>query len=213
MAHLIEPIRNSNFPEAIAVLEKSHALIVQAVKSAQLSMTGDDSILGGQYKRLEIPLPYGEAQVGKSSEKFVEIINILATAERTISALVWLSNKYPNALVRECHPSTSDETTGSDIVLIARDNSVLVRCEVTDVVSSNAAQNGKEKKDLKNLGCATRVPDDGVARFIATSEEFAQALSSPKRKWSAMHYRYKRHDIGLSDNTMMLEIQAARPGL
>lgn len=83
---------------------------------------------------------------------------------------------------------------------------VIARCEVTDVISSNPGQNGKEKKDLRNLGCAEYVPNDLVARYIATSREFANALTSVKRKWHKMHYRYVTHETELNDQTVLLEI-------
>ena len=76
------------------------------------------------------------------------------------------------------------------------------------MISSNAAQNGKEKKDLKNLGCSHEVPDDMITRYIATSTEFSNALSSPKRKWKNLHYKYIKHHTNLSDNTVLLEITA-----
>ena len=120
-------------------------------------------------KRLEIDVPFGEGLVGKSEEKYVEVINILATAERTVSALKWLGNEFPGSLVQECHASTSDGKEGNDIVLVNLEGAVSVRCEVCDVVASKAGQNGKEKKDLKNLGCTLSVPDDNIRRFIATS--------------------------------------------
>ena len=85
---------------------------------------------------------------------------------------------------------------------------VHVRCEVTDVAGSFAHQNGKERRDLKNLGCADAVPQGAVRRFICTSERFANALSAPGRKWKSCHYRYKVHSMGIEDSAM-LEILAA----
>lgn len=87
---------------------------------------------------------------------------------------------------------------------------VKVRCEVCDVASSNAGQNKKEKNDLKILGCAEIVPVDGVDRFTATSSEFAAALTSPKRKWSMLHYRYDPIHTGSPQKTVMLKLMSAK---
>ena len=59
-----------------------------------------------------------------------------------------MAEKHPECIVRECHSSTSDSSDGNDIVLMDHSRNIVVRCEVTDVISSDAAQNGKEKKDI-----------------------------------------------------------------
>ncbi|WP_444935855.1 hypothetical protein ACJJIW_17180 [Microbulbifer sp. JMSA004] len=210
MAHLIETIRNSSLGEAILELERTHELIVYAAISAQNEIGSKINTWGSDLKRLEVVLPQGQLLLGKSTEKLVELINILATTERTISALKWFETLYPNAFLRECHSSTSDDTGGNDIVLIEpKSEKVIVRCEVTDVTSSNPGQNGKEKKDLKNLGCSYALPSDGVDRYIATSLEFSNALKSEKRKWKSLHYRYFAHETKCSNQTVMLEIVSA----
>lgn len=210
MAHLIETIVDKPIGDAIESLRQAHDLIVEQAIQAQKKIGIKDGSWGLEFKRLDVALPKGESLVGKGSERFVEIINILATTERTISALVWLSIEFPNAVVSECHASTSSDHEGNDIVLVEEvSRRVMVRCEVTDVISSRAGQNGKEKKDIQSLGCASSVPDDGVVRYIATSFEFSQALASKSRKWGNMHYRYIPHDIECSDQTVMLEVVKA----
>lgn len=210
MAHLIEAIYQSTVVGAIEVLKASHALIVERVIASPSEVDKDSKFWGVELKRLNVALPIGEFLIGKDSEKFVEIINILATTERTISALEWFSIKYPDAFLGECHASTSDNAEGSDIILIDPvTNDVLVRCEVTDIASDKPGQNGKEKKDLKNLGCGETVPSDGVTRYIATSQEFAGALTSKKRAWSSKHYRYIRHETTHCNQTALLEITSA----
>ena len=210
MAHLIETVKNVTIEEGVELLERTHALIVERAIQAQRNIGIEKETWGAELKRLEVTLPVGSVLVGKETEKFVEVINMLATTERTIESLTWLAKEYPGARLRECHASTSDEPGGNDIVLVEKEtNTVIVRCEVTDVISISAAQNGKEKKDLKNLGCAQSVPEDGVKRFIATSEEFSRALSSTKRKWKQLHYRYLKHQTGSKGNTVMLEVVSA----
>ena len=208
MAHLIETIYETSIPTAINALENTHALIVERAIATQKDIGTNITMWGTQLKRLEVSLPFGKMLIGKSSEKLVEIINILATTERTISALKWLSKTHPESILRECHASTSDDVGGNDIVLTDNSKNIIVRCEVTDVISSNAGQNGKEKKDIKNLGCSHEVPHDSVTRYIATSTEFSDALSSPKRKWKNLHYKYNKHYTNLPDNTVLLEITA-----
>ena len=207
MPHLIETIGNCSITHAAVQLKASHQLIVESTIQAQLSLSSCPDQWGSQLKRMEITLPEGQAKIGKRSEKFTEIINILATTERTIAALNWFASTYPESHVRECHASTSDFTEGNDIVLIDNSDSIVVRCEVTDVISSSAGQNGKEKKDLKNLGCSALVPDDGIDRYIATSPEFAAALSSPSRKWASYHYLYERHKTNAQDQTTLLLVK------
>ncbi len=206
MAHIIETIYRTSIVDTIVVLEQTHQLIVDCAVSSQKKISNETISWGINTKRLEVSLPYGELQIGKSNEKFVEIINILATTERTISALKWLAQNFPRAIVQECHPSTSDNPDGNDIVLIDHQDNILARCEVCDVASSNASQNKKETKDLKNLGCENSTPNDLVRRFIATSKEFALALSSPKRKWDNKHYKYITHLTKDIDQTILLEI-------
>lgn len=211
MAHLIETIYEASLKDAYSELERAHSIIVSRAIEAQVGIGKKSQSWGVELKRLEVSLPLCESLIGKPSEKFVEIVNILATTERTLSALRWLETQYPNSFVRECHASTSDDIGGNDIVLVdSRSGEIVVRCEVTDVTSSNPGQNGKEKKDLKNLSCDIQIPDDSVKRYIATSFEFSNALSSERRNWSNMHYRYVRHSTEYDDQTVLLEIVNAQ---
>ena len=208
MAHLIETIYGVSVGEAISLLETTHNSIVSCVINDQSKLSTETRSWGVIMKRLEIDLLVGEGLVGKSSEKYVEVINILATVERTIASLKWFDNKFAGLIVQECHASTSDNDDGNDIVLVTSIGDIAVRCEVCDVVSSKAGQNKKEKKDINNLGCAEGVPEDNVRRFIATSSEFASALVSEKRKWKDLPYRYKWNESGVPDGTVLLEIIA-----
>ncbi len=208
MAHVIETIQDLSPNAALKLLRVTHAFIAARATAAQGAINTDIDHWGMAAKRMSVDLRGGPDLVGKPAEKFVELINILATTERTIEALEWLSKSYAKLIVRECHSSTSDFEGGNDIVLTDSDGTLRVRCEVCDVVSSNPGQNGKEKKDLKNLGCSEMVPNDDVDRYIATSEEFAAALTGSKRKWSNMHYRYKSIATGLPQSTVMLAVVA-----
>ena len=210
MAHIIEPIVDLPIKSALEKVREAHAFVSARVIAAHALISTDSTHWGIATKRMYVNLRGGPALIGKSAEKFVELINILATSERTIEALDWLAKHYSDLIVRECHASTSDFKDGNDIVLVNSNGAVKVRCEVCDVASSNAGQNKKEENDLKVLGCSEAVPTDGADRFIATSQEFATALASPKRKWLSKHYRYDSINTGLPQNTIMLKIMPTK---
>lgn len=209
MAHLIETITDQEIPVAIKQLKACHAEIVSAVRNAQMDQAQVNDGWGVMMKRLTVDLSECGELVGKAEEKFVEIINILATTERTIDALEFFSNVYPEGRVKECHPSTSDNETGNDIVIVDLGQNIVARCEVCDVASYKAGQNGKERKDLKSLGITSSVPLDGTKRFIATSPEVAEALLSDKRIWKNKPYRYCSYSAG---ETTMLEVLTLNDG-
>ena len=85
MSHLIQQLYNLDIPTAVEQLNEVHQLIVEAVLEAEGSLKVDPMEWGGQFKRLEIKLPSEHWLIGKEKEKFVEIINITATIERTIA--------------------------------------------------------------------------------------------------------------------------------
>lgn len=206
MPHLIEPVMQKSISSTIRDLERAHSQVVACVHKSQTEFVGTDREWGASTKRLLVNLSCCDELIGKTEEKYVEVINILATAERTIDALIFFAGLYSQAVVQECHPSTSDDADGNDIVLIDQDGSIVARCEVCDVVSAKPGQNGKERKDLKNLGVIDEVPLDGIQRFIATSPEFAAGLLSEARVWKGKLYRYVDHSTGTEFGTRMLEI-------
>lgn len=212
MPHVIEPFTNSSFADALENLRTAHRYLVSRAKAAISDTDFDDSRWGTSVKRSPVPLNVGDVPrlIGKPQEKLGEVINIAATVERLMDAIAWFAKSTENegCSILECHPSTSDETNGNDLVLIDRDGRIIVRCEVCDVASSNAGSNSKEKKDIRNLGCNEAVPQDGVARYICTASEFAIALASPKRKWNTKPYRYRRIDVGGELSTCMLLIES-----
>jgi hypothetical protein len=97
MSHLIKAIENKAIIETIKKLENTHLLIVNSLVNIKLIST-NSPFWGIELKGLEVTLPENEL-IGKPKEKFTEIINILATTERTISALRWFSKKYPESIV------------------------------------------------------------------------------------------------------------------
>ena len=68
-----------------------------------------------------------------------------------IDMLEWVVKEHPTALIRVCHPTTSNGgASGSeqDLVLEGGDGQTIL-VEVCDVVSARAASNDKERKTLK----------------------------------------------------------------
>ena len=205
MAHLIPEIRGVSLEDAIESVTQSHREIVASAREAVLELDQHESTWGIEAKRLLVKFPSDaeELGLGKEEERFAEVMNMAATIERLLDALRWFQNHrdYGSLRVRECHPTTSNDSSGNDIVLESADGIVKVRCEVCDVVSKLPK---KEAKDIKNLGCEDGVPSDGVSRYIATSPEFAQALASRARKWNQKPYRYKSICAGAGCDTKLL---------
>ena len=214
MEHLILPIRDLSYADALEMLGQALAFVVQRAQAVSVELASSRARWGIQAKREIVDLK-GTSRpklIGKNSERLIEAINMAATLERTIDALTWFSkhSAFGTCVLLECHPSTSSTHTGNDLVLGDASGNVRARCEVTDVASHSAGQNRKEKRDLKNLGCDVTFPDDGVRRFVCTSAEFASALASPKRKWTNYHYRYRTHEARI-DDTAVLEVVAPAP--
>jgi hypothetical protein len=212
MPHLIEPIRNKSFDDALTSLRTAHDFVVSCA-AIEIKKTGlNVSLWGIDSKRTEVNLQ-GDAVpalIGKEKEKLGEVINIAATVERLIAAIEWFKNQYPSYSILECHPSTSDDEAGNDLVLVNKYGEIKVRCEVCDVASTRAGANSKEQKDLCSLGCAEEVPDDGIKRYICTSREFATALTSERRAWAAKPYRYEQFSANDAADSRLLLIQSNR---
>lgn len=213
MPHIIEPFTKATFEDALQRLRNAHRFLVSRAKAAIIATNFDDSCWGSSVKRSPVMLNEGDVPelIGKTEEKLGEVINIAATVERLIDAIEWFKAQPQNEgySILECHPSTSDEIDGNDLVIIDRDCRIVIRCEVCDVASSNAGSNKKEKKDIQKLGCNELVPQDGITRYICTAPEFAGALTKPNRKWKSKPYRYQRIDTRSSSNTSMLLIRSA----
>jgi hypothetical protein len=210
MPHVVQPFTNKTFAEAINLLRAAHEFLTARAKSALQASDEDGACWGIALKRSSVDLS-GDgipSLIGKTEEKLGEVINIAATVERLIDAIKWFAEQaeFNVYTILECHPSTSDDFGGNDLVIVDSVGQPAIRCEVCDVASSNAGSNGKEKKDLSNLGCGDSVPDDGVFRYICTAPEFADALVSNARNWNAKPYRYQMTQTGSLADTRMLRI-------
>lgn len=210
MPHLIKPFANERFPDAIARLRSAHEHVVSQARRAIATSEGDATTWGISIKRhrVELDTQHESRLIGKSDEKLAEIMNISATVERLIAVIEWFASRFNDegARILECHPSTSDEDDGNDLVIVNANGDVAARCEVCDVASSNAGSNGKERKDIRNLGCDQAVPDDDVARYVCTSPEFAQALVSARRKWDKKRYRYEMIQLNDVADSCLLRV-------
>jgi hypothetical protein len=209
MAHLIRSYSSIAYADLAPQLSAAHGFLVARADQALKALTSNSSRWGTLLKRIRVDLSANGVPeaINKSSERLVEVINMAATLERLMDGLSWFAKQpaFAALTVVECHPSTSSSTAGNDLVLGVDPARILVRCEVTDVASSSAGQNGKERKDLESLGCGASVPSDGVRRFVCTSTEFARALTSSIRKWDRCHYRYAVFEVESSD-TRLLEV-------
>lgn len=211
--HLVHTLSDISLPEAVRELREAHEFLVHKAEAMFAVMPTAGPLWGIETKRMYVDLASGPrpAAVRKDRERFGEVVNMVATLERLIPALEWFDRQaiYRDLRVAECHPSTSSAKGGNDLVLSRIGGRVIVRCEVCDVASASAGQNGKEPKDLKSLGCAASVPADGVQRFICTSPEFARAITNPKRRWKQKTYRYRSIPVGDEGSTVLLEVIAA----
>src|SRR5215208_1068518 len=147
MGHLIATIRNCTINEALDELTAAHSFIAHRARAAIVNVPDASSAWGARAKRLDVELGGVDRPrlVEKTTEKFAEVVNTLATAERLIAALRWFSanGDFQTFRVRVCHPSTSSVTGENDLVLVDEHGTVRVRCEVCDVISTSAGQNGK----------------------------------------------------------------------
>jgi hypothetical protein len=208
MPHVIEPLQNISCQAAIQSLQAARLFILDRVRAAIDIAEIDIARWGIEMKRITVDLCGDQrpALIGKPNEKFSELINIVATTERLLAAIAWFCNESPGSTIQACHPSTSDDAAHNDLVLADATGQVTVRCEVCDVVSRKASTNGKEKKDLMNLGCINEVPQDGTRRYICTSPEFASALTSLKRWRTPRFYRYEEMRVGDATDSRLLFI-------
>ena len=212
MSHIIKPFKNAQFEDALLGLREAHRFLVSRAKDTITASDFDEFQWGCSVKRSRVMLGKGDVPplIGKTEEKFTEVVNIVATVERLMDVIEWFAAQLQNKghSILECHPSTSADVSGNDLVIIDRDGRIVIRCEICDVVSSNAGSNNKEKKDIRSLGCDEFVPQDGVSRYICTSPEFAAALANSKRKWGVKPYRYEPIEIIDSSSTQMLLLKS-----
>jgi hypothetical protein len=208
--HLIDTFSGLSLSETRIQLTEAHDYLVQRCVVFFDSFPAAGPIWGIQMKRLSVDLASERrpAAIGKKTERFGEVFNMVATLERLIALLSWFENRsdFSYLRVRECHPSTSSAKGSNDLVLEDANETIVVRCEVSDVASTKSDSNCKETKDIKSLGCKGGVPSDGIRRFICTSPELSVLAQSKKRKWLEKQYRYVEYRAGDYGDTVVLEL-------
>ena len=209
MNHLINPIFSRSFHTLSDDLSVAHRFLTEAATQVMSYSSASKDYWAVSMKRLKVEWDQEKAPsiVGKSSESFQEMLNILATLEHLKAAVRWFANQpeFHGCLVTECHPSTSDSGT-NDLVIGMEASPPAAICEVTDIVSSNAGQNNKEDKDLRSLGVLPDFHYEQPRRFIATSVEYATALTNPRRRWRTKSYRYVQRGDPDGSQTRILEV-------
>lgn len=133
--------------------------------------------------------------IGTDKMSVAEVQNQLATVERLLDGLSYFRVLYPAAVVGQCHPTQSsgqgESGKGNDFILCdAATGQSLVLAECNDSICRNPRGNSKEWNDLGSLGVQEGVPEDGVRRFIVTSEEWASGLLNPRRRHVRWRHRY-----------------------
>jgi hypothetical protein len=210
MAHLIEPFRDASIADVIGALSGANDFLVERARAWATAMPAPGPAWGCTTKRTDVDLagPGRPAVIGKTAERFVEVVNMIATVERLLGALQWFGSQAGAGplVVAYCHPTTSSSAGATDLALIGADGGTVALCEVCDVAAAKAAQNGKEKKALLALGCAPAPPADGVRRYICTSNEYARALAADRRSSAKWHHCYKAHPVGDAADTFLVEV-------
>ncbi len=207
MNHLVQPFGHVSMPQALERLREAHGFLVARGKLSALVSSANES-WGIDNKRHRVSLEKLDRpeDIGKESERLPELINMTATIERLIGTLDWAATQpdLRDAIVSECHPTTSDEPEANDLVLAEPANGrTLALFEVCDVASRSDG-NKKERKSLAKLGCSEAVPEDGIRRFIGVSQDFAELLLSPRRR--ARAYAYRAHAANDGLGTTLLEV-------
>jgi len=220
--HIINAYRNISIADLLQSLRNTHNFLVKKAQDELRAAIGDsheESHWGRNVKRIVVKWDEIEIEglnIGKTEERFVELVNILATTERTLDALKFFSEKFGDECqVVCCHASTSDDKNSADNIppgdIVIKKGTKIICCEVNDVSSSKAGQNKKEESDLKSLGwykkdSETEWSEPDHESYIATSVDFAKALLSERRSWGNKHYKYKRVPAGSTDDTALLKI-------
>src|SRR5262245_48780373 len=121
MGHLITVVRHVGIEQALTELSAAHAFVVARAHATVSRVPTADPAWGAHVKRLEVDLrgPDRPALVQKEREKLAEVVNMLATVERMLSALRWFAKQEGlcNLEVAVCHPTTSSVIGENDLVL------------------------------------------------------------------------------------------------
>jgi hypothetical protein len=203
--------------ESMSLLDSVHRFLVQRCTNflKEHTHTEQPKKWGIQFKRdglvsLSEPEPKIRALIGKEKERFGEVLNMIANIERMLDGLRWFGEnpEFSNLSV-VCHPATSSRgQEGRQCnVELKSGTQIIVKCEITDIVSRNIAHNGKEKLMLKALGWEGGKPLHAARCFICTSSEFGSELRNASKS-NKRPFTYEHRNPGGSQETMILELKA-----
>ena len=116
--HLMGELSMLPLCEVRSQLQKAHDFLVECCVAAALPAPGP--LWGIEAKRGAVNLGPADARpalIGKSSERLVECINMVATVERLIAVLSWFEHEWDEVIVLLCHPTTSTSAGSNDLVL------------------------------------------------------------------------------------------------
>jgi hypothetical protein len=188
-------------------IKKAHDFLVQQARPTLRALSKQethDCEWGAVAKRQMVPLPPEGRPllIQKDSERLTEVMNMCATVERLLDALLWAeAYRFPEYLVQSCHPTASSNKEGrdkggvdNDLVLIPKfgDLSKVARFEVSDVCGDGDG-NDKERKDLESLDVLLKEkriaealnpkwPDGHL--FLVVAEKFGNSvMKGGRRTW------------------------------
>lgn len=211
MPNLIEPIWDLSIAEGLRLLSEAHSFILSHAAQQAASNPAAPSDWGIRQKRSVVTFPEDRPDlIGKDREKFQEVVNMMATVERLISALEYFSGdpELRALVILECHPTTSSGANQPDLRLGPHlGQPETVRCEVTDIDSDNASHNNKEAEVLRAVGFGNHDPA-GVRLLVCTSVRWARALASRVGPRAELPHAYLElwRSGDLSEQTAILEV-------
>lgn len=194
MGHMISSFgEGDEYPDllvvgsAILALAESHKVLRESARLALNTVSGLP--LGGSWassaKDIRVWLPRNECdrpvllKRAKPDHNLTEVVNLCATVERLIDALLWCDTHYPTYKISVCHPSTGSGKNGKrrDDDLVLQDGSdIALRFEATDN-SGSGNTTAKIRKDLDSLFFAEECyPND--RRFLVVRKAPADCLDS-----------------------------------
>jgi hypothetical protein len=219
MGHLVKPpISGIDIDECLRQIKQAILTIAELAKASSMTIQSVEvnSRWGILAKRKRVQGFDRIRNMGlidsTSDQNFSEVVNQCATMGRLVDALTWCKQhkQFTDLQVKTCHPTTSSATgkgcsdpdvqghnVDNDLVLVAKDDKVIARFEVSDVASSKDT-NKKLLRDLISLSVLNAKSEvilepGSPRRFLVISKEFSDyVLKSRKVKWGTQ-IQFKPH--------------------
>jgi len=221
-------------------LEDAHTFLVEHAHPVlgSAARVAPDGQWGTNVKRIPISFPRTDLRLLENDHiehNFVEVINMCATIERMLDALLWAQQTgFSEHLVWICHPTASSNAEArlqgepdNDLVLISRNNDgMAAHFEVSDV-SGNRDGNDKERKDLESLKVllegekgpnALNKDWPNAHMFLVVAAKFGHSICErTRRMWrigNPPHCTYHPHDTQSNgeSKTLIVEIVDGKIG-